>query len=146
MNKILVPIDFSFITPTVMEVAVEQGRLSNGEIVLLHVEFCDPTFVGYEAGPQSVRNSVSSEIRHDHKELKALEEELQQKGLNVTSLLRQGPIVEKILNETRHFEPDLIIMGTHGHGAMHHLILGSISEGVLREAPCPVLLVKSVVK
>ncbi|MGH9219139.1 MAG: universal stress protein, partial [Vicinamibacterales bacterium] len=38
---------------------------------------------------------------------------------------------------------DLIIVGTHGHGAVHRFLIGSVAERVLRSAPCPVLTVRA---
>jgi len=66
---------------------------------------------------------------------------LRQEGLDVTALLVRGPTAETIINESKKLEADMIIVGSHGRGAMHRLLVGSISEGVLRHAEKPVLVI-----
>ena len=143
MRKILTAIDFSDSADEVLRVAREELKLLGGEMLLVHVEAPQPDFVGYEPGPQSVRDSVAGEIREDHRRLIALEKQLQEEGLKVSARLLQGPTAGKIAEEARRCGADLLILGTHGHGAMYHLLLGSVSESVLRQTPCPVLLVPS---
>ena len=53
----------------------------------------------------------------------------------------QGPTVDTILREARRLEIELIIMATHGHGAVFDLIVGSVSHDVLRHAQVPVVMV-----
>jgi nucleotide-binding universal stress UspA family protein len=143
MKNILVPVDFSSGTPAVVQAAVEQARLAKAQLLLLHVEPPEPDFVGYRPGPQTVRDNVALKIRKDHRQLDALEKKLKKQKLKVSAHLLQGPTVEKILQHAKRCRADLLVMGTHGHGALYNLLLGSVSEGVLRGASCPVLFVKS---
>lgn len=53
----------------------------------------------------------------------------------------EGPIVKEVLSEARHVPADLIVMGTHGRGGFERLVLGSVTEKVLRKAGCPILTV-----
>jgi nucleotide-binding universal stress UspA family protein len=55
--------------------------------------------------------------------------------------LLQGSIVETILKQAKKLDVEMIVMGTHGRGAVFKLLVGSVSEGVLRGAKCPVLVV-----
>ena len=61
--------------------------------------------------------------------------------LSAHALLIQGPTVDKILSEARRIEADLIVMGSHGHGAVFRALLGGVSENVLRRAECPITIV-----
>ena len=56
----------------------------------------------------------------------------------ITSNVTAGTIVEYAESESA----DLIVMGTHGRGAVAHLLMGSVAERVVRIAPCPVLTVR----
>jgi nucleotide-binding universal stress UspA family protein len=50
-------------------------------------------------------------------------------------------VAEEILNQADTLDADLIVMGTHGHGAMYNLLVGSATKGVLKHSTRPVLLV-----
>ncbi len=143
MKTILVAIDFSSVTEPMLDVAVRMARSFDARLCLVHVAPPDPTFVGYEAGPQTVRDAVAEEFREEHRKLHALQKRVEEQGVTATSQFIQGPTIEKILEEAKDLEADLIVMGSHGRGALYHLIVGSVSEGVLRKATCPVLVVPS---
>ena len=54
----------------------------------------------------------------------------------------QGAPSDVILETVREYGADLVVMGTHGHSGLAHVLLGSVAERVVRTAPCPVLTVK----
>jgi nucleotide-binding universal stress UspA family protein len=141
MERILVAVDFSDFTPELVRVAGELARAFGAELFLVHVEPTEPQFVGYEVGPQSVRDAVAERLRHQHRDLQALAEQLRTRGIRVTPLLIQGYAVEKLCEEASRLGAQLLVMGTHGHGRVHRLLLGSVGEGVLRRATCPVMFV-----
>ena len=66
---------------------------------------------------------------------------MRQAGLEATALLVQGPIVETILAEAKKMKVDLLIVGSHGFGALYDLVVGSSSRGVLKDTEIPVLVV-----
>lgn len=141
MKKILVPLDFSSVTEAAVAVATRMAGAFSAELILLHVAAPEPEFVGYEAGPDSVRHAVAQQLSAEHKQLQDVKAKLESSFGPVTARIMQGYTVEKILAEADRLPADLIVMGSHGHGGLHHLLMGSIAEGVLRKAPCPVLLV-----
>lgn len=51
--------------------------------------------------------------------------------------------MERLLAEQGRLAADAIVLGSHGHGALYDLLVGSVAEGVLRRAPCPVVVVPS---
>ena len=51
-------------------------------------------------------------------------------------------IAEAIVGYAKEYNVDIIVMGTHGRGALSHLLMGSVAERVVRTAPCPVLTVR----
>jgi nucleotide-binding universal stress UspA family protein len=56
--------------------------------------------------------------------------------------LREGKPADEILAAAREWEADAIVIGTHGRSGVSRLVLGSTAESVVRQAPCPVLVVK----
>ena len=140
MERILIAVDFSPGTGAMIDAAAALGRALEAECWLVHVAAPEPAFVGYEVGPQSVRDQVATELIGEHHELHAVAARLRTGGLHVTAIQVQGPTVEKILDEAARLEVDLIVLGSHGHGALRRALLGSVSEGVLRAARCPVLI------
>jgi nucleotide-binding universal stress UspA family protein len=63
-------------------------------------------------------------------------------GYKVTTLLRVGRPYEEIIAAAKEHEVDLIVMATHGRGEVHRLLVGSVTDKVVRLAPCPVLTLK----
>ncbi|MCO5045724.1 MAG: universal stress protein [Verrucomicrobia bacterium] len=141
MKRILVPVDFSPITETVLDTAKTLARALRAEIVLLHVAQPEPEFITYEPGPESVRQAVAREMTENHRKVQALHRQLETENIPATSLVVQGYIVEKILQEIERLNIDLVVMGSHGRSALYHMLLGSVSEGVLKKSKRPILIV-----
>lgn len=141
MRTILAAVDFSDRHDAVVAQGAALARATGAVLYLIHVEPPEPDFVGYEPGPQYVRDNVAHRAMDHHEKLHADRDGLSAEGLTVHSLVVQGPTVEKIHSEAKRLQADIVVAGTHGHGAVHDLLLGSVSQGLLKNAPCPVLLV-----
>ncbi len=139
--RLLVPLDLSSATERVLATAIKLSRAMHAQVWLLHVAAPEPDFVGYGAGSPTVRDQVAQEHREEHRQLQAHGQALRDLGVDCTALLIQGPTVDTILREARRLEIELIIMATHGHGAVFDLIVGSVSHDVLRHAQVPVVMV-----
>lgn len=143
MKTLLVCVDFSETTDVVINTAVAVASAFKSKVFLLHVAAPDPDFVTYEPGPQSERDSVAEHLREDHRRLQALEARLTGEGLDATAMLVQGATAGKILEEVGRVHADWVVMGSHGHGAVYELLVGSVTDAVVRKAVCPVLVVPS---
>lgn len=141
MKNILVAIDFSDVTNKTIETAAEIALSFSSKLWLIHVAAPDPEFIGYETGPQTERNWRAATLRKEHRDIQAKASELESKGINVTSLLIQGDTAEAILAQANKLQADLIVIGSHGRSALYKTLVGSVSEGVIRQSSCPVLLV-----
>ena len=146
MKTILVPVDFSDTTAPVVAEAQVLARALGADLVLLKVAEPEPDFVGFEPGPQTVRVAVAHDYRVEHTRLDELKAQAAAGGLTVTALHVQGPIVEKILDQAKERGAAMIVMGSHGHGALYELLVGSITQGVLKGAKCPVVVVPAAGK
>lgn len=140
--RLLVPLDLSAAATTaVLDSVCAVARASRARVWLLHVGEPDPAFVGYEAGSDGVREQVAREYREEHRALQAHADALRADGIETTALLIRGPTADTILREAQRLQSDLIVMATHGHGAVFDLLVGSVSHAVLRGTRIPVMLV-----
>jgi nucleotide-binding universal stress UspA family protein len=139
--RLLVPLDLSDATPKVLGMARRMGLAAHASVWLLHVAGPEPAFVGYAPGPDVVRDQVAEEYRQQHRDVQAHAEELRAAGVDATALLIQGATAGCILAEAERLEADLIVMGTHGRGAVYDLMVGSVSTAVLRGSRIPVLFI-----
>ena len=141
MENILVAIDFSDVTQRVIEQGILLARAFDCKLWLIHIAAPDPDFVGYTTGPQFRRDLRAETLRDEHKYLQDKADELRKRDICVTTLLIQGETVETILQEAQKLKVDTIVVGSHGHGALYKTLTGSVSEGIIRRAPCPVTIV-----
>jgi nucleotide-binding universal stress UspA family protein len=142
-NAILLPVDFSDVTEAVVAEAVRLGRALGAALHLLHVATPEPQFIGYEMGPILVRDGVAAHLRQQRGQLNEWAAKIRRDGQDVTATLVSGEPVARILEHARRMGPLCIVLGSHGHGAFHHLLAGSVCTGVLRKAACPVHIVPS---
>lgn len=138
--SLLVALDFSAVAEDQLEIVSRLAR-PNREIYLLHVAEPDPSFVGYEAGPDEVRHDVAVEFKREHDELHTMADRLREQGHEVTALMIQGPTIQTILEQADKLEAEVIVVGSHGRGKLFDLVVGSVSAGVIRKSPVPVLVV-----
>lgn len=141
MKQILAALDLSEVSDAVANRAASISRAFSARLVLLHVAAPDPDFVGFDVGPQSVRDARATELRDEHRRFQQLAGEFCDAGVDAEARLVQGSTVDTILQQAERQKADLIVLGSHGHGAVYRALLGSVSEGVLRRASVPVLIV-----
>ena len=139
--KLLVALDLAAATDEIVDNAAVLARKLPAEIWLLHVAEPDPDFVGFEVGPQAVRDSVAEDLRAEHRHVQELADRLKGEGLKAHPLFVQGSTAETILRKANELDADMIVVGSHGRGAMYQLLVGSVSEAVLHSAKIPVLVV-----
>ncbi len=141
MKTLLVAVDFSDVAGSVVAAAAALAQKLAARVVLIHVAAPEPSFVTYEPGPQHERDHRAKTLRKEHRDLQAMVEDLSKHGVPAEALLVQGATVDKLLEEADRLAADMIVIGSHGHGALYHLLMGSVAEGVLRKTKRPVLIV-----
>jgi nucleotide-binding universal stress UspA family protein len=68
---------------------------------------------------------------------------LRERGIPVSEEVLEGPVLHEILAAADRVDPEAIVLGSHGHGALYELLVGSVTEGVLRRTRRPVWVVPS---
>ena len=140
--NILVAVDLSGASPKILHYIKTLALNLSAKVWLVYAEKPDLGFVGFGPGrPESVLDQVADKFEEKRKELQDEADKLQGSGIDAKTLVVQGAAVEVILDEASKLKADLIVVGSHGHGAVYHLLVGSVSEGILHRSSCPVLVV-----
>ena len=140
LERVLVPVDFSDCSLDALEYAALIAGRSKAAVKLLHV--LEPVCYGldftliHREERERMRDRCSTRLEE-------LSSALSGAGLSSAVQIRGGVPVDSILDEARTWNSDLIVMGTHGRRGIAHALNGSVAEGVLRRAQCPVLAVRS---
>jgi nucleotide-binding universal stress UspA family protein len=131
VKTILVPIDFSETSANVLDLARALADAWGASLHLMHV-------IGYP-----LANTPLDEARRDAcRRLDALVNSDDREKRGVTTSCEVGTPTYEIVRYAAAHQVDLIVMGTHWHGATFQMTVGSIAESVLGLAPCAVLAVK----
>lgn len=142
IRRILCPTDFSPTARHAADLAVEMAQKFGAELVLLHVipDMSYPlrSFGAVSAFP-NLREEIHKRAQEELAELVAALKSPQK----VTTDLRDGAAHVAILDCAKEKACDMIVIGTHGHQGLKHMLLGSTAEKVVRTAECPVLTVRS---
>jgi universal stress protein A len=143
LRKILVPIDFSDYSKKALHYAVPFARQFNARIYLLYV--VEPTIypADFSFGQIGMPN-VENELRmKGEQELQELIKNEIKGAVPSEALVKVGlPFVE-VVSFAKDEKIELIIVATHGHSGVEHVLFGSTAEKIVRKAPCPVLVVRS---
>ncbi len=139
LDKILVPTDFSETAQHALGYARDLAQRFDAEIHLLHV-VPDPVAQGWagEATGLIIPDLLQTWEADSERRLA----EITVEGVTVERVTAVGHDFVEILRCAGGNGIDLIVMGTHGRGAVKHMLLGSVAEKVVRKASCPVLTVR----
>jgi nucleotide-binding universal stress UspA family protein len=139
--KILVCVDLSDSTGAILRAIEELCQPLNAKVWLLHNAIPEPDTIQFRVDPIAARESLAKEFHNQHRQIQAFAEQLRKGGVDASALLVHGKTVDMILTEADDLDVDLIVVGSHGHGSMYHLLVGSVSEGVLHRSRRPVLVI-----
>lgn len=141
MKTILVPVDFSTATTRVLDATVELAKATDSEVVLINAVM-PPTFTGdYGLAVENVQELIAVSEKAAARQLDHLKQRVSNLGVQVRTLQVTGPAVSSIIEAAQKHAPDYIVMGSHGHTALYDLLVGSTTHGVLKDSPCPVVIV-----
>ncbi len=149
--KLLVAIDFSELAGRVISGAEKLAKSLPAQVFLLHV--IPPSSPIIDVPPE-VETLLPVDNTHDNEghllskepesaQLLTVAARLQEKGIDTSVIIAHNDEVTAIIGESKKNCVDMIMLGSHGHGALFHLLIGSVSEGVIRQASCPVIIVPS---
>jgi nucleotide-binding universal stress UspA family protein len=141
IKNVLVPLDFSPASHAAIPFALPLLKRFGANLHLVHVRPVDSPISGLGVLPMVVPDvETNRRVRRDMG--KAAENHAVKTQPGHLHLLRGSPFAE-ICELARKIDIDLIVMPTRGNTGLHHLVLGSTAERVVRYSPCPVLIIRS---
>ena len=143
-GDVMASVDFSDQTDQIISEGMGLARASGGALHLVHIAAGEPILAGYdkeEINPFT-RQVRAGELTDEHRRLRELADDLTAAtGIDVRAVVLLGPTAQTLLEATHQLDVGHIVLGTHGHGGLHHLLVGSVAEEVVRRSHIPVLLV-----
>ena len=139
--KLLVVLDLSEPTELIVTKAEQLAKAMSAQVWILHNAEPESDDLEFRTDPKAARDTLAQRFRSEHRQIQAIAERLRKQDLDATALLVHGPTVETILKKASDLGIDMIIAGSHGRSAVFQLLVGSVSEGLLRKSRCPVLIV-----
>ena len=154
-QKILVPLDGSEHSRRALESAIQIAKSFNSKLMLLTVHHVTitpitspeltiqaPVIVPDASAAEMTERAIEAAHNYDKKILAEAEAKVRSEKVEVETELIDGNAVEEIVRKAEEGKFDLIVMGARGLSTIKKLFIGSVSDGVIKKAPCPVLIVK----
>jgi nucleotide-binding universal stress UspA family protein len=144
MKTIVTLVDFSDVAFKMLRHAHDLALAFDSQVILLHVVPQEPVVVGFGIAPTIMSAPSEDLVAVDTERLTELQESLAKFGVKATTRQLQGSTIDAVLDECQRLNADLIIVGSHKHGALYNLFVGSVTADVLKRTHCPVLVVPDV--
>jgi nucleotide-binding universal stress UspA family protein len=144
MKTIVVAVDFSNATPGVMAMAVSLAKAFGADLRLFHVVEPEPSYTAYGFTPDEfpAMNAFQEEAkRRAATKLAELLASVKPDVPGATSQLAEGSPLHSLLEHVKQSGADFVVLGSHGHGVIASILLGSVAEGMVRKATVPTLVV-----
>jgi nucleotide-binding universal stress UspA family protein len=143
MKKILAAVDFSNCTAGVVNTAAEMAKAFGAELHLLHVIEPEPTYTAYGFTPDEFPAIQTFHQDTRARAQKTLDETAKAATPDLTPIthLSDGSPLHVLAEAVETIGADLVVLGSHGHGIVASLLLGSVAEGMVRKSIVPTLVV-----
>ena len=144
MGEVLACVDFSDVTERVITAAIRLAAATDLTVRLVHIASAEAELAGYdkEAFEAKTPDKRAGQLRDEHGRLDELTDRLANGGVTTAEpVLVMGHTAEQIVRLAEEFEAELVMIGSHGHGSLHHLLMGSVTEDLLRRSTRPVIVV-----
>ena len=141
IRTLLLAIDFSDTSSAAVDVAVEFAKRFSATLHVVHAfDLPIPLVTPYEVAIPEAYLDQTRKVAAQ--KLAVVVKKVAAQDVTVESHLAEAPAAPAIARTAEEVGADLVVMGTHGHTGIKHLVLGSVAERTLRLAPCSVLAVK----
>ena len=144
MKTILAPVDFSSGTTSILAEAAALARAFDALLILLHIIDPLPSAAGEFELAEAAARMRAAAMAEAVRELGMLQRELSESGTTALTHHVVGIPGLAIVEQARVFAANYIVIGSHGHSALYELVVGGTASRVIKEAPCPVVVVSSI--
>lgn len=143
IKRIVVPVDFSEYSKRAFRYSIDFAQTFGAEMILVYV--VEPVIypADFSFGQVALPSMEHELQQRSQEQLAALIAKEVPQGVHARSVIRSGKPFVEIIQLAKEEEADLIIIATHGHSGIEHVLFGSTAEKVVRKAPCPVLSIRS---
>ena len=142
-EKILYPTDFSDVAKKAFQYVKQLKEADGKEVVILHV--IDQSNLELLSTYSTIQDylNIEKEIKEKAaEEIEFLVNELKQIGFTVKARIEKGLPFREVLRVAEEEKPSVIVVGSHGKSNLEEILIGSVSEKVVRKVKYPVLVVK----
>lgn len=145
IKRILVPVDFSAHSLAALDYAVAFAKPFKAQLTVLFV--VEPVYTAVpglaDGATAAMADLLDQQRLSGRAELVRLEQRYAKRRVRLRALLQIGAAHQAIADAAKQMKADMIIMATHGRTGLSHFLMGSVSERVVRNASCPVLIVRT---
>ncbi len=154
-QNILVPLDGSEHSARALETAIQIAKSFNSKLALITVHHVTitpvtspeltiqaPVIIPDSSAAKLTDQAIEAAHNYDKRILAEAEKKVKSENIEVETELVDGSAVEEIVKKSEKGKFDLIVMGARGLSTIKKLFIGSVSDGVIKNARCPVLIVK----
>ena len=144
MKMIVVAVDFSNATTGVLEMASRLAKAFGAQLRLFHVVEPEPSYTAYGFTPDEFPALHAYQEEAKRRAATKMEELLAQVSPDLpsaTTQIAEGSPLHALLDYVKECGADFVVLGSHGHGVIASLLLGSVAEGMVRKAAVPTLIV-----
>jgi len=148
--KVLLSIDDSVYSQAALRAVIAQSRSDGTEVRVLNVVEWPgdlPASLAFTPGAMAagpIMDLHDETRRQAELRVASAAEQLRAAGFSVSHEVREGDARHVILEYAAEWRADLIVLGSHGRTGLDRFLIGSVSENVVRHAPCSVEVVRSV--
>lgn len=144
MKTIVAAVDFSNATAGVLEMAGKLAKAFGAQLRLLHVVEPEPSYTAYGFTPDEFPALHAFQEEAKRRATAKLDELLKNITANLpdaASQIAEGSPLHSLLEYVKETNADMVVLGSHGHGVIASLLLGSVAEGMIRKATVPTVIV-----
>lgn len=143
IKRILVPLDGSDSSFSAAEYAIKLAKVANAEVLFMHA-VVNPPYIEYRAAGQMITAYIDEAKRQAEMWYKKVGDLASKNGVKFSAetILDVVSAADSIVNYAENSEADLIVIGTKGRTGIKRILLGSVANGIVMHANCPVLVTR----